>query len=171
MSTDFTKPCAEFRPSPEDIKAWNGDLDAITDKEDLDSVMKSLASIADEYDRLGMDRLQCTIYHKALDWLQSLKGRLEEAVATLDAVRVIEYTSCCANSDGKPVRGTERPMYMVYNRRVIGDADAEEILKQGRQDLDPRVVVLWPSQAFALFPKLKEDYEREDGNAETDGET
>ena len=146
MQADFTSPSERFRPGKAEIEQWNGQLDEMTQKEDLESVMRSLASIVDEYDTRKMDRLQCAVYHRALDWLQTLKNLDTE----LGSVRAIEYTSRMAKSDGEPVAGTERTMCLFYNSGVISDADANAILDKGDPELDPRVVVLWPSQAAAL---------------------
>lgn len=166
METDFSRPSERFRPDKADIEAWNGRIDEMAESEDLESVMRSLASIVNEYDDHNMDRLQCGIYHKALDWLQTLKTQVDGLRGKLGAVRAIQYTSRMANSDGEPVSGTERIMYLFYNRNTISDKDAETVLDRGDPELDPRVVVMWPSQAAALFPDLceakEEDDERQD---------
>lgn len=168
MKLDFTKPSERFRPDKADIGVWNSQLDEITQEDGLDSVMRSLASIVDEYDTSKMDRLQCAVYHKALDWLQTLKTQVERLGSELGAVKAIAYQTGCGNSDGELVKGTEHDMVMFYNTAVISDEDAAKILDQGRQDMDPRVVVLWPQQAVALFPKL---HENDPEKGEADGKT
>lgn len=154
------KPGLAFRPSREDLDDWNGKIDELHKDEGLDACMQVLACIVDHYDTMKMDRLQCVIYHRALDWLATLKARLE-------SFKIIEYGAGCANSDGDLVPGTEHVMYMAFSTDVISVEDAEKILAAGRQDMDPRVVVLWPSQAAALFPALRGGSE---GNAENKGQ-
>lgn len=158
MDDKKKKPSARFAPSRQELDEWNGRINELQNGEGLDACMQVLACIVDHYDTMRMDHLQCVIYHRALDWLATLKKDLE-------AFRIIEYENACADSDGRRVPGTERAMYMVYNTNIVSDEDAEKILASGRQDMDPRVVILWPSQAKALFPALREGSE-EDGESE-----
>lgn len=152
------KPSVRFRPSRGELDEWNGRIDELQNDEGLDACMQVLACIVDHYDTMKMDHLQCVIYHRALDWLATLRKDLE-------AFRVIEYEDACADSDGVRVPGTERAMYMAYNTNVVTDEEARGIIGKGRHETDPRVVVLWPSQAEALFPALRERPE-EDGKDE-----
>ena len=121
-----------------------------------DSITLSLAAITAHYEKNRMDHLQCQTYRKALDWLQSLKDRVEAANRTLGAIRVIEYGSACCDSDGEPVPGTEVPCAMAYNRTVMTDEDAEKILKKGDPEHDPRIVTASPEQMAAMFPHILE---------------
>lgn len=173
MDNIFDRPSERFLPAPGEIGSWGKDLAAEAGQGSLDSVMKSLAAVADGYGTNGTDRLQHDICYAALDWLQTLKTKLAGAEERLGAVRVIEYQSCMGNSDGEPIEGTERTMYLVYNRSVISDEAAERVLDKGDPDLDPRVVVLWPSQAIAMFPNLftKELAEALREKGETNGKT
>lgn len=158
MADKKKKPSARFAPSRRELDEWNGRIDELQNDEGLDACMQVLACIVDHYDTMKMDHLQCVIYHRALDWLATLRKDLE-------AFRVIEYEDACADSDGDRVPGTERPMYMAYNTNVVTDEEARGIIGKGRHETDPRVVVLWPSQAEALFPALRERPE-EDGEDE-----
>lgn len=158
MDDKKKKPSARFAPSRLELDEWNGRINELQNDEGLDACMQVLACIVDHYDTMKMDHLQCVIYHRALDWLATLKRDLE-------AFRVIEYEDACADSDGRRVPGTEHAMYMAYNTNVVTDEEAHEIIGKGRHETDPRVVVLWPSQAAALFPALREGSE-EDGESE-----
>ena len=154
MRRDFKEPTEKFGPSREELDRWGADINRLRLNSDLDSVMRELACIYDWYRRDGVDHLQQKAYRKALDWLQTLKSRLEDANRKLGAIKALEYTDGCGDSDGKLVPGTEQTKIMLYNTDVISDQHAEGVLDAGLQDLDPRVVVLWPSQAAALFPGL-----------------
>lgn len=161
--SDFSAPCSEYVPPEGDLDAFLPDS---RPKEDLDGVMLSLAAITAHYEKNRMDGLQCRTYRKALDWLQSLKDRVEDANRTLGAIRVIGYGSACCDSDGEPVPGTEMSHMMAYNRNTITDEDAEKILERGDPERDPRVVAASPEQMAALFPHILEQdagTEKEEG--------
>lgn len=112
----------------------------------------------------GLDWKDAVAVKRALDWLLSLKKRLDESNKKLGAVKAVPFTSGCADSDGKIVPGTEVAKLMFYNTDVISDDGAMKLLSDGRQELDPRVVVLWPQEAVALFPALHDaDEKGEDG--------
>lgn len=161
--TDFSMPNTAFTPSRDDLDAWNGDIDHICFGKDLDSCMRALACIVDEYDSKDMDRLMCRTYHLALDWLQTLKDRLEHANRTMGAIHGFQFSSVCASSDGEPVPGTRRPLYMMYNTESITDEEAEKLFTgMHSPDLDDRVVVMRPAQAKALFPAMCNRYEKEE---------
>lgn len=153
------KPDVKFAPSRAELDAWNTQAGELQSDESLGACMKLLACIVDEYDAKQMDRLPCLVYHRALNWLATLKARLE-------SFKAVAYESCLSDSDGKPIPGTGYGKYMVYNTAVIGDAEAEKLLQQGRQDTDRRVVDLWPEQAFALFPSLRPEIENPDEEAD-----
>lgn len=151
--TDFTKPSEKFRPPDESTAAWYRDLDKLAKgDESLDSAMKALAAIEAVHGTRTLDALQRMICRSAMDWLQSLKVRLENANEKYGAVRILEYSTCTANSDGEPIEETRHDMCLVYNQNTISDEDAEDLLRQDRHMLDDRVLVLWPSQVAALFP-------------------
>lgn len=151
-------PRERFAPTEDELKAWLEDIDAIMASDGLEDAMRALACVTNSRTRL--DRASREACRKALDWMQTMKSDLE-------SIRAIEYQTGCADSDGKIVKGTERPMYMVYNRRTVSDEDAMAILDAGHQDTDPRVVSLWPSQALSLFPALGEKSEEDEGKEET----
>lgn len=158
-------PTEKFAPGKADIAAWNEDIDRLSASDGLDDVMKTFACIVDHFEENHMDRLLCKTYRKALDWLATLKK-------DLSSFRAVEYETGCADSDGNLVPGTSHAMYMVYNTNTVSDGEASEILSSGRADIDPRVAVLWPSQAMALFPGLKnqpEDGAEEPGRRNADG--
>lgn len=156
QKTDFSKPSGQFRPTWEETDAWGKDLDSLAKSdESLDNAMKALAAIAAGHGTGRLDSLQRMICRNAMDWLQSLKVRLETANETYGAVRILEYSTCTANSDGEPIEETRHDMCLVYNRNTISDEDAEDLLRQDRHTLDDRVLVLWPGQVAALFPDRK----------------
>lgn len=144
-----TRPELSFRPDRSSLDKWNHEIGELTAQESLSATMKALACIVDEYESRKMDHIQCIVYQRALDWLATLKDRLSQ-------FKAIEYRSGSADSDGRLVPGTEYVKCMAYNTKVISDEDAEEVLRQGLQSMDDRVVDLWPSQARALFPDLAE---------------
>lgn len=153
--TDFSLPSAGFTPAPSSLDAWNKDINRLHFGKDLDSCMKTLACIVDEYDSKQMDHLQCKVYHLALDWLQTLKDRLEDANQTIGAIHGFEFSTMCADSDDNPVPGTEQKACMMYNTAIITDEEAEKLLSgMCSPDLDDRVIVMRPAQARNLFPGL-----------------
>lgn len=153
QKTDFSKPSEQFRPSWNETDAWGKNLDNLAKSDgSLDNAMKALAAIAAGHGTGDLDSLQRMICRNAMDWLQSLKVRLEAANEAYGAVRILEYSICTANSDGKPIEETRRDMCLVYNLNTISDEDAEDLLRKDRYTLDDRVLVLWPGQVAALFP-------------------
>lgn len=166
--TDFSMPNQAFTPSKEDLEAWNKDIDRLHFNRDLDSCMRVLACIVDEYDSKQMDRLPCQAYHLALDWLQTLKDRLEHANRDKGAIHGIKFSTVCADSDNKPVPGTERESYMIYNVENITDEEAEKLLhNMYSPNLDDRVIVIRPDQAKSLFPALCARFDKEGSEDES----
>ena len=154
MQTDFSKPSCRFDPDEDQVKAWEQDVDGLVKKPDLDSCMAVLATIVADYSRHGVDRAQCAAIRQGLDWMQTLKARLEKANEAIGQVCVVDYSTSCGDSDGNPVPGTETDMSLIYNQSVISDDDAMALLKSGMADRDPRVIVAWPENARSVFPYL-----------------
>ena len=168
--TDFSKPCTKFEPSREDLGAWESRLNDLIDRNDLDSVMRALATIVADYDAHHIDHIQCHVYHKALDWMCSLKERLENANRCLQEICIAECVERMATSDGAPVPGTERAVSVVYNSRTISIEEVERLLKSGRIESDPRVILSWPENVRNVFPDSEPAPLEPDGNGGgTDG--
>lgn len=166
MKTDFSKPTETFSADERDLDMWSAEADELMEKDDLESVMQALACIEDWYEQEpGYDRQQARTYHKALDWLVSLKARLENANARLGAIQTVKFTESYCDSDKKPIPGTEMTSVMVYNARTIPEDEALDLLRSGKAHLSSRVAMLRPDQAKALFPEMyetPETHERED---------
>lgn len=159
MRTDFTKPTVKFDGSAWD-KYGNLTLDELLGKKTLGACVAAVMRLKDAHTHNTAEARICRL---ALDWFQSLETRLRRANDYLGALKLVEFTSSCCNSDDKPVPGTETLKVMAYNTAVISEQEALDVLESGRADLDDRVVVLWPQEAAAMFPGMHE--EKEDGNA------
>lgn len=165
MQTDFSKPTEVFAPSGSDIAEWNGRIDELRRDDGLDSVMKNLACLADELAAFQINYEQRSCCRKALDWLQTLKARLEKASDKMQSIKGIELVTCCSDSDGNPVPYTTHTEVLMFNAKTISESEIEELIQSGRVDFDPRVVMMQQSQAANLFPDMyvsdKEDTDNE----------
>lgn len=157
MSAGFESPSVKFAPSDADIDVWSEKINAMKDLDDLDSAMRVLACIVHSYERMNVDHLQRAAYRKALDWLATLKSRLEKTNDFIGGLRVLEYSVAISDSDGKPVHGTERRRALLYNTATVSDEEAGRILSRGTQDYDPRVISDSPTSVRNVFPWLFED--------------
>lgn len=55
----------------------------------------------------------------------------------------------CA-SDGRVVKGTQRPVCVLYNKTVITSDEVNELIHSGKYEYDDRIVVTTPRQADNL---------------------
>lgn len=169
--TDFSAPCCRFQPGQEQYDAWENQADQLSEREDLDSVMALLASIVNHYETNQMDHLQCICYRKALDWMESLKQRLEKANRAYHAIHMAAVTAVTATSDGVPVHGTERPEVFAWNVGAISDDDAMAQINRGMAEFDQRIVRMTPQQSKNLFPDQNElEDDTEDAHVDQDTE-
>ena len=68
----------------------------------------------------------------------------------------IDFETCIANSDGEPVRGTERDVTVLFNRTVIADDEVQELINNGMYEYDNRIIVTTPTQADNLKSRNKD---------------
>ena len=62
----------------------------------------------------------------------------------------IDFTTRIANSDGKPVMGTERDVTILFNKTVITEDEVNELINSGMYEYDSRIIVATPVQADNL---------------------
>lgn len=165
MPTDFSRPTEVFAPSGSDIAEWNGQIDRLRHDDGLESTMKRLACLIDESTAFQINCEQRNCCRKALDWLQTLKTRLEKANDNVQSIKGIELVTCCSDADGNPIQYTAHTELLMFNTKTISEAEIEELIRSGRVNFDPRVVMMQPSQAANLFPDMyisdKEDTDNE----------
>lgn len=154
MPTDFSQPTEAFAPSALDIAERNGRIDDLRRDDDLDSVMKSLACLVDELAAFQINCEQRNCCRKALDWLQTLKARLEKANDNMQSIKGIELVACCSDANGNPVPYTTHTEVLMFNAKTISESEIEELIRSDRVDFDPRVVMMQQSQAANLFPDM-----------------
>ena len=68
-------------------------------------------------------------------------------------LKYIDLTVSTANSDGKPVPGTERRKIILFNSTQITHNEVETLINTGELDFDDRVVILRPNQLQYLKDK------------------
>ena len=68
-------------------------------------------------------------------------------------VRRIDFGICCANSDGEPIKGTERDRCVLFNSTVISYDEVIELIESGMYEFDSRIIVTTPIQADNLRSK------------------
>ena len=56
----------------------------------------------------------------------------------------------CATSDGKPVKGTERSVCILYNTNTISTEEVCGLVNNGMYEYDERIIVITPKQAENL---------------------
>ena len=62
----------------------------------------------------------------------------------------IDFTTCITTSDGKPVKGTEREVCILFNKTVISADKVRELIGTGMYEYDSRIVITTPVQADNL---------------------
>lgn len=68
-------------------------------------------------------------------------------------VKRIDFVTGCANSDGNIVKGTERPVTILFNKTVITADEVRELIISGMYEYDSRIIVTTPTQADNLRSK------------------
>lgn len=158
FKTDFTAPSFRYVMSTQQGESRD-DAVPLLQNGSLDAVMRAmniLMTSGDIPNGMAHDAARA-----ALDWLETLRQRLEQANRTFSDIKLIEATAVMANSDGEPIRGTERPEIYAWNESVISEAAVTELLRTGAVDYSHKVVKLTPQQAANLFPGAKFEPESE----------
>lgn len=65
----------------------------------------------------------------------------------------IDFETCIADSDGKPVNGTERSVTILFNKTVITSDEVRELIDAGMYEYDNRIITTTPTQADNLRSK------------------
>lgn len=65
----------------------------------------------------------------------------------------IDFSTSICNSDGEPVKGTERGVTIIWNETVISTDEVYELINNGMYEYDNRVIVTTPTQANNLRTK------------------
>lgn len=63
------------------------------------------------------------------------------------------------SSDGKPIKGTERPVMVMFNQTQISEEEVEELFNNDTWEYDYRVVPITPKQLAYLQDKENNDDE------------
>lgn len=75
-------------------------------------------------------------------------------IENLMVYKTILYT---CNSDGEPIEGTERPVWVLYNKTQISEEEIEELFENDGWDCDSRLVEISPAQLKFLQDKVEEN--------------
>lgn len=70
-------------------------------------------------------------------------------------LKAYKFTTCIANSDGEPVKGTEREHILLFNSSQISCEEVLQLMDNGDWKYDNRVVEL--NKAQLEFLKDKEN--------------
>ena len=62
----------------------------------------------------------------------------------------IDFVVGCGNSDGELVKGTERPVSILFNKTVITEKEVYCLIDNDAYEFDNRVIVTTPTQADNL---------------------
>lgn len=65
----------------------------------------------------------------------------------------LDFSTSICNSDGEPVKGTERNVSILWNETVISTDEVYELIDNGMYEYDNRVIVTTPTQANNLRTK------------------
>ena len=68
-------------------------------------------------------------------------------------LRVITFTTRMADSDGKPIPGTERERNLIFNCTQITEEEVNQLIEDDAWELDSRIVLVHSSQLKYLFDK------------------
>ena len=77
-------------------------------------------------------------------------------MAAADNLRVYITTLCTCTSDGKPVIGTERDVYALYNQTQISYDEVKELFENDMWEYDPRITPLTMRQFEMLQDRNEE---------------
>lgn len=62
----------------------------------------------------------------------------------------IDFETSIASSDGKPIKGTERGVAVLFNKTVITANEVRKLIDSGMYEYDNRIIVTTPTQANNL---------------------
>lgn len=68
----------------------------------------------------------------------------------------LDFSTSICNSNGEPVKGTERDVSILWNETVISTDEVYELINNGMYEYDNRVIVTTPTQANNLRTKKEE---------------
>ena len=71
----------------------------------------------------------------------------------MNNVMRLDFTTSICDSDGKPVKGTERNVSILWNKTVISTDDVCELINNSMYEYDNRIIVTTPTQADNLKDK------------------
>ena len=67
-----------------------------------------------------------------------------------NCIKRMDLVMSCATSDGKPVKGTERSVCILYNINTISTEEVCGLVDNGMYEYDERIIVTTPKQADNL---------------------
>lgn len=65
----------------------------------------------------------------------------------------LSFETCCGNSDGKPVKGTEQKHMLLFNRTQISVKEVDALIESGEWRYDSRVIEVTEKQVEYLKDK------------------
>lgn len=68
----------------------------------------------------------------------------------MNNIKRMDLVLSCATSDGKPVKGTERLVCILYNKTVISTEEVHKLIENSMYEYDERIAVTTPKQADNL---------------------
>lgn len=74
-----------------------------------------------------------------------------------DHIKRIDFTIACCNSDGKPVKGTEEELVVMFNDKIISVEEVNKLIDSGMYEYDERVVAITKIQADNLAGFTREE--------------
>ncbi len=77
-------------------------------------------------------------------------------VLTPKNLKIIEFVTCKANSDGEPIKGTEVHRVLLFNQTQISEEQVKELIDADRWEWDNRVTELRKGQLEYLHDKESE---------------
>ena len=119
-------------------------VDEVAEKMNV-STQKAYALIRD-WNRI-LEACGCQTVKGGVDrtfFLYKLHGDKAEDCQRIDVIT--SYT----NSDGKRLPGTEQTVTVLYNKKVIEEAEVEELIRRQLYEYDNRLIVTTPEAADAF---------------------
>ena len=68
----------------------------------------------------------------------------------MENIMRVDFISGCCNSNGELVKGTERPVCILYNKTIISTEEVHKLIENSVYEYDERIVVTTPKQADNL---------------------
>ena len=72
-------------------------------------------------------------------------------------IKRIDFTIACCNSDGEPVKGTEKELVVMFNDKIISVEEVHKLIDSGMYEYDERVVTITKIQADNLAGFTREE--------------